>query len=351
VGGGASRDSGRVLNVEVFDPASVSERQMRARVAAESLFVVADSAEFDRSLHRWAAVHSDTTRAWRIDALEHGLPVRRWVDVSGMPVRIEHPFGLTWQRSAFELVSTNYRSQPSRPLWDGTTSLIRLDRRPKAPAAKVPGRPLLLRVPGLDSMPIILERLLAEASNANLMGDTLRIPALLADQPAELDSATRVDWSGSTALIQTADPLVRETAERIVASEADTIGRLRRLASWVVGNIELEHRPGVASAVRTLSVKRGTLQDRITLLVALARALGIDAAPVSGLRWETDHFYLDGWMEALPPVRLAIDPLTGAVPAGGDRWPLLIGAMARTLDLAPPAGSLQVERIATEARP
>ena len=63
----ASRRLPRVgdkLNLEVYDPLDHEVRLARLQVTAESLFTVADSAEFSPDLRRWAAVHSDSAVTW-----------------------------------------------------------------------------------------------------------------------------------------------------------------------------------------------------------------------------------------------------------------------------------------------
>ncbi|HXI19580.1 MAG TPA: hypothetical protein VNH46_00760, partial [Gemmatimonadales bacterium] len=125
---------GSRLNLEVFDPLDRELRVERLVVATESLFTVPDSAQWNPTLRRWVVAHADTIRAWRLDADEHGLPVSRWVDGSGMIVLTRYPLGAQLQRSAFELVNTNFRRQPA-PIWDTSAAA------PVYFPAPPPGRP------------------------------------------------------------------------------------------------------------------------------------------------------------------------------------------------------------------
>ena len=64
---------GSKLNLEVYDPLDHELRTERLLVAAESVFTVPDSAEYSDTFRRWRVVHTDTVRAWRLDATVHGL--------------------------------------------------------------------------------------------------------------------------------------------------------------------------------------------------------------------------------------------------------------------------------------
>lgn len=97
---------GRAMRVAALDPVSGLVRDTHVRLAAESLFVVADSAVYDGQAARWRSVHNDTVRAWRLDGSDGSL----WVDALGRTVRHERSDGYTLQRTAYELAFENWRS-------------------------------------------------------------------------------------------------------------------------------------------------------------------------------------------------------------------------------------------------
>jgi len=97
---------GRGSALEMFDPATGALRPANIRLAAESLFVVPDSAVYDGGAAKWRAVHNDSVRAWRLD----GVPGALWVDALGHVVRHERPDGVVLQRMAYELAFNNWRS-------------------------------------------------------------------------------------------------------------------------------------------------------------------------------------------------------------------------------------------------
>ena len=89
-----------------LDPSSGESQQANIRLAAESLFVVPDSAAFDGQAGRWRSVHNDSVRAWRLEGASGTL----WVDAQGRIVRHERADGTTFQRTAYELAFENWRS-------------------------------------------------------------------------------------------------------------------------------------------------------------------------------------------------------------------------------------------------
>lgn len=113
--GGQAR-LGRVTNFVVLNPSSGATQAAQVKLAAESLFVVPDSAAYDAPAARWRSVHNDSVRAWRLD----GVAGTMWVDAEGRTVRHELPDGTTLQRTAYELAFENWRAHS--PLSKKTTS-------------------------------------------------------------------------------------------------------------------------------------------------------------------------------------------------------------------------------------
>ena len=104
---------GASSTIRAIDPETGEASMRLARIQAESLFVVVDSAVADSS-GRWFAVHKDTVRAWRLVARE-APPIDAWVDAQGLIVQRRLSNGLLLRRTAFELAFENWRlSHPER---------------------------------------------------------------------------------------------------------------------------------------------------------------------------------------------------------------------------------------------
>lgn len=320
------------LNLEVYDPLDHEVRVERLQVAAESVFTTPDSAEFSDNLRRWTVAHSDTVRAWRLDGLEDGLPVSRWVDAAGLPVRVVHALGTVEERSAFELVQTNFRALPP-PQWDTGPDAPALGRAP----VRIPERARLAAVVSLahGRMPDSLPPGLVGAGQA-WSGDTVRTP----DEVTDDSLATVLPLAEP--LLADDGSLARE-ASRIIGAENRPELVVRRLTDWVRRSITLEEGPGQRPAVSTLRRGRGTAAERVLLLAALARVSGLESRRVWGLAWTGSQWRLVPWVEVWTGRWWPADPARATVPAAGDRIRLALGGRARQLDLISDAGLLRLQ--------
>lgn len=93
----------------VFNPLTNSLDSVTVHVAAESLFVLVDSAAYDAGAKRWVAAHSDTVRAWRIEQQGGGM-LTGWFDGRGRMVEGEPVEGIALRRTAYELAFNNWRN-------------------------------------------------------------------------------------------------------------------------------------------------------------------------------------------------------------------------------------------------
>jgi hypothetical protein len=341
-----NRKIGRILTPTVFDPATTEISSTRFRVAAESTFIVPDSAEFDSTTSRWVVVHADTTPAWRLDGLEGGLPSRRWVDAHGITVRIERPIGLLQEQSAFEVVSTNYRADGGISGWD-TTGTVKISGT--APVAtNTQTNRMRIALLGADLSGFAPG---VEGGTQEREADTITvIRADTVNRGAQVgDSAALALWLRATPLIRSDDPRVQQRAADIVRNAPSSARKARLLGQWVSRAVRIEHRPGSQTAVRTLARRAGTSDDRLILLVAMLRAQGVPARLAAGLREESGRFYPNGWVEYFAGDWIPVDPDNGTVPADASRLRLLIERPARPLDLMLLAGRTELTVLDTAA--
>lgn len=325
--------SGTRLNVEVYDPIDQELRTEHLTVAAESVFTVADSAEYNPNLKRWLPVHADTMRAWRLDRLERGLPTEHWIDAAGMTVRLRHPLGAVLDRSAFELVNSNFRALPLPPWDSGAGAPVYLpDSAPPTPVRALtvalrlaPPGPIPAEVPALDG------------GWQARSGDTLRLAAMTGADSAP-EAVALAD-----PLLKGDDPALARAAALAASRERDPEARALALSEWIRRTITLRDGNGAASAERTFRAKRGTAAERVRLLVAMCRSIGLPARPVSGVVYSDGRWLPRLWMEVWTGTWTPIDPaLARAVPRVG-RVRLLTGGSDRLLDLALRTGRLRLD--------
>jgi transglutaminase-like putative cysteine protease len=323
--------TGDKLNIEVYDPLDQELRIERLSVAAESVFTVPDSADYNDVLRRWRVAHADTVRAWRYEAIEHGLPVSRWVDAAGMTLRTRHALGARLDRSVFEVVNNNFRALPP-PRWDTSAAAPRFElvdgppapRRSLSVVARLdPDEPLPSGLPGLNG------------GWQERTGDSITVaPRSGTDTTAEVP--------GTVEALIGEDSTITGTAELVTGQERRPEVVARKLTDWVHRTITLRQGSGTGSAARALADRAGTPEERVRLLVALARAAGLEARTVWGLVLVDSHWQLRPWAEVRTGVWTPADP-AAATPASAARIRLSTGGQPRLLDLALRAGRLRLE--------
>jgi hypothetical protein len=323
--------TGDKLNIEVYDPLDQELRIERLTVAAESVFTVPDSADYNEVLRRWRVAHADTVRAWRYEAIEHGLPVSRWVDAAGMTLRTRHALGARLDRSVFEIVNNNFRALPP-PRWDTSAAAPRFELV-DGPAAARRSLSVVARLDPEEPLPSVLPGL--DGGWQARSGDSITVaPRSGADTTAEVPGTVEALIAGDSTITRTAELVTgRERRPEVVA---------RRLTDWVHRTITLRQGGGTGSAARTLAGRTGTSEERVRLLVALARAAGLEARAVWGLVLVDSHWQLRPWAEFRSGVWTPADP-AAAAPASAARIRLSTGGQPRLLDLALRAGRLRLE--------
>lgn len=113
---------GQHFTYDVFDPATDSSSLTTIAVTAESLFVLPDSATFDRTGRRWIVAHQDSVHAWHIEE-QNGGRLTGWIDESGRMVWADPIPGMQMRRTAYELAYSNWaRATPRDVRADPTPS-------------------------------------------------------------------------------------------------------------------------------------------------------------------------------------------------------------------------------------
>jgi transglutaminase-like putative cysteine protease len=340
---------GGQAGARLFDPVLLAEREVAVRVAAESTLIVPDSAEYDSTAMAWVPVLLDTVRVFAVEQDADGRRARLWVDAQGRVMRVEQPNGVVLERSAFEIAYENFRHRDTvrlvrasaAPPAGAVVALTLLEARRAAPYGPTP-----------DSFRVVVRGAGPGAVPDGVAGQSLRGDTVVVARP-DLTALPRrfLPITDSAAAPWTRPgPLVESTDPRVVAQMRQTLGRTRNavraaeaLVRWVHGAIRPGPPTGPPSAAATLEARRGGASEQAALLAALARAAGIPARTVGGLRWAEGRFYHHAWVELYVGAWIAADPMLGQFPADANRIGLLPGGLARTVELAPAVGALAFE--------
>jgi hypothetical protein len=330
--------AGATSNLRVINPATGESTTRAMRVAAESLFVVVDSAVADSS-GRWFAVHRDTVRAWHLIAT--GAPaVDAWVDAQGLVVESRLPNGLKLRRTAFELAFENWRlADPDRVVSARGGGAVVSGTWLASGAARPSSTLDSLRVRIGASVPREFSSRYGRGFRAGGEVNYAIIPAVRLKSRYTLPASeawrkvfTRELSPGP--FIESDDPTIARRAGRLAGEARDPTIVAQRIVAWVHDSLSpLAGEPPV-SAAGALVRRTGDAREFALLTAALARAAGIPAHPVAGLLQHEGKFYLHTWNEVYVGRWIPVDAMLNQFPADASHLSFLTGSAEPSPDLA-----------------
>ncbi|MGE0439614.1 MAG: transglutaminase domain-containing protein [Gemmatimonadales bacterium] len=335
---GKRLEVGRTVSANVLDLTTGTINRIEFAATAESTFVVADSAVEQRPSGHWRPVTWDTVKAWRIEHAALGTPQVDWVDRNGGLVSTEAALGLRLERSAFEVVSFNYRialdsaGPGEHRQVPAMTTLVEANVAPPAGGAE--------RAYRIENTPVerfLMPRLAWLAGGRQAARDAEVRVGL---EPAARDS-TKSDFLAPAAAIHPVPASVAAAAAAIAPSESDPVRVAGALAKWVAATVRRD--AGMDAplfSAHVLESGRGGAEGMTELFVDLARARGLTARRVGGVAVIRGRNYGHTWAEILVSGQWhAVDPTFGQLPASPTLVRVAPGGTGRAIDLLPFMGS------------
>lgn len=335
--------AGNRFTARVFDPSSMSEREIEVHVVAQETITVPDSAAWVDG--RWYVSVLDTVPVWRVEQRFGGVSVTNWVDADGQIVRAYSPLGFTIERTTYELARQEWGDGSRREslaagygaLIEGTAISSNVRLRDLATRDT-----LAIRLGGVELAGFDLR-----GGRQQLRGDTLHITR---ERIAGADYALPYRGGGAAAgeleatpLIQSDDARIVQLAREVAAGSSDPAEVARRLNDWVYSALRKEVTLSVPSAVQVLEARQGDCNEHTVLYIALARALGLPARTAVGLVYINGSFYYHAWPEVWLGEWVAVDPTLGQYPADASHLRFIVGGLARQVELIRLIGRLQLE--------
>jgi hypothetical protein len=329
---------GEVFTLPLIEIATGTTRRLEVRVAAESTFIVPDSAVWDSAGGKWVTATSDTIQAWRLDHDATGIPTRSWVDAGGALLRQESAGGVTLQSSAFELVLNNYRrarrseSSAWRRAIPGMIGLAARKRRPDTAASYRDFLILADSSTGLSGMSRALQ-----GGRQTLRHDTLRV---WRDTPSETAPDDPRMALGPAWDLPVLDDAMHDVATQVLARAKTGADSARTLTLWVARQVVTDTESTASgTAISTLRIHHGSPDAKARLLVTLARTKLIPARVVTGLAVLPQGVFSHTWAELWLGRWIAADPTYGDFPASAALVRIAVGGRSRPVDLLPLVGS------------
>jgi transglutaminase-like putative cysteine protease len=146
-----------------------------------------------------------------------------------------------------------------------------------------------------------------------------------------------------SALIQSDDPRIKNTAARILGGQRDSRQAARTLNEWVYNNLEKKPVVSIPSALEILEQRVGDCNEHTTLFTALARAAGIPTRMAGGIVYMDDGFYYHAWPEVWLGQWTALDPTFNQFPADATHIRFITGNLDQQTELMRLVGKLKVD--------
>lgn len=339
---------GRELEVQLFDPSVLERRDLTIRVTDHDTLVVPDSVHRESATSKWRIATHDTVPAWRVEQTFGGTTLASWLDEDGRLVSAESPLGFSVERTAYDLVRSDWDASRRDPaLAAGYGTIIE--------STAISSNVSMEGATDLDSLAVRLRHVDPEGFDLSGDGQELRGDTLVVrrESGGGLAASYQLPWDDGGApaaqlaaepLIQTDDPAIVAAARRIVGEEADPVRAARLINDWVYRELDKEIVPSIPSALQVLEARRGDCNEHTVLFVALARSIGLPTRTAVGLVNVDESFYYHAWPEVWSGSRwLAVDPTLGQFPADATHLRFLIGGLARQVELLRLIGRLRLE--------
>ena len=341
---------GRHYVLPVFDPSSMTPRDIGLDVRAESLFVVDDSAVVDSATSRWRGVQPDTIRAWQVTSQSKGA-FSGWIDDQGRIVQTTQ-LGLEVRRMPYEVAFANWRADTLRDAVTGDRDIRemtaiaankRMDRRIDA---------MRVRLSNVDLHGYDLTGQRQRLANDTLVVSPEPDSAMVAPYRLSGQNIARGQDSATTRpepLLQSRDLRILKVAVRIRGRERDPRVVAEKINAWVHDSIRSRVTFGVPNALEVLRTREGDCNEHTQVFVALARAIGLPARIAAGLAYVDGKFYYHAWPEVLLGDWVPVDPTFGQFPADAAHIRFVIGGLPRQTELLRLIGNLQIDVLSVNA--
>lgn len=339
---------GKSYTLPVFDPGSMTQKDVSLDVRAESLFVVNDSSVFDSTAGRWHGVQPDTLRGWQIATSTSG-GFNGWIDEQGRIVQTTQ-LGLELRRLPYEVAFENWRIDEAKSPAVTEDQDI-LESTAIGADKTLSGTTGLLRV-RLSN--VSLAGFDLASPRQQLRGDTLTVSrepesALAATYQLPF-GARKLDTTDLRAepLVEINAPEIRRLVHRLNQGTRDPRVIAERINDWVHDSLKQRVTFGVPSALQVLRARTGDCNEHTQLFVALARAAGIPARAAAGLAYVDGKFYYHAWPEILLNDWVAVDPTFRQFPADAAHLRFVVGGLARQAELLRLMGNLHIDVLSAQ---
>ena len=311
---------GDVFRFTLFDPSTLSHKEMRIKVTDKTVIPLNDK----------------KYPAFRLETKVWGQTLVFWLDEEGVLLKEEGFMGLTLVRSDQARAPLDVDGSAGADFYDTAAIAVKqtLDHprditylKLKVMAPRDTGFNLALlnegrqRLSG-DILEIFREGVPGKASKA----DTRLKPFLLPGINLQSD-----------------DKALVEKATEIAGSLKDKKAIAQRLMTWVYENVEKRPVVSIPDALAVLETRVGDCNEHAVLLTALLRAVGIPARECVGIVYMDRRFFYHAWTEAYLGRWISMDATLNQMPTDATHIKLVHGGLDKQAELMALMGNLKLD--------
>lgn len=320
---------GKELKVPYFDPASMSEGEMRITVVES---VVLDTGE----------------EAWWLVSEFNGVQTRSLVSSAGDILRQEAALGISMVRMTPTEAQQLDLEEPVDLIG---LSAVKLEGKIKNAREKTD---LEVYLKGVDSAKLISTPPVQMVGENNLV--TIHIPDAntFAQIPIESSNTKDLAYLESTIDIPAEHPEIRGKTTELLQGITDRWSAVLRLEEFVFDYMDKVPVIGVPNGLSALQQAKGDCNEHTALFVSLARAAKIPTRIAAGIVFSDrsgpiGQFYYHAWPEVYMQLStgewiwVPIDPTFGQAPADATHIKLVEGGLDRQVEIMAFLGHITVQ--------
>jgi hypothetical protein len=311
---------GMVLQRTVFDPLTMSNRTIQARV--EKLETI--------------TLRGQQQTCFRIRESFNGITVYSWINQKGETVKEESPMGFVMVQEPREIATTGNNDGRKMDILAATG--ITADR----PVAGENLTYLRLRLKHVD-----LDGFSLQGGRQKRTGEVVEITLenLENVRSYQLPCTDKrfEEYLETTPFIQSTDKNIMAMARTILGNDRDARSAARKICRWMQSAIEKIPTMSVPSAAEVLRSRRGDCNEHAVLFAALCRAAGIPARICAGIVYVNGSFYYHAWNEVYLDGWISIDATTNQFPADVTHVKFVEGDLEQQILILKIVGRMAIE--------
>ncbi len=317
---------GQIFRFPIFDPSTMTRKEMVFRVAAKEHITIKGIAY----------------AAFRLETEMWGRHLTFWLDENGYLLKEAGFMGLTLVRSS--------SAEAPRDISTGE-DFYELAAVPVNKKLGDPSRITYLKL-GVEG----LEKGFSDRESLGKGRQSLRNGVIeIVREKIPIKAAYTLPYSGKSKKMkpflqpefnmESDDPAIIKKAREISGSLKDPVKVARSLMGWVYKNVEKRPLVIVPSALEVLKSKVGDCNEHAVLLTALLRAVGIPARVCVGLVYTRGKFFYHAWTEAYVGKWVSMDATLNQMPVDATHIKLVHGGLDKQADIIGLIGKLKLKVI------